>query len=46
MSAIQLCSIDPGLFRQVDEMLRDLTKGKGTIDILSVKNVGEGDQLL
>ena len=43
---MQVCLIDPGSFRQVDEVVRSETKGKGTVEVLSLKDVGEGDEIL
>eukprot|EP00053_Salpingoeca_punica_P005646 m.55708 g.55708 ORF g.55708 m.55708 type:complete len:252 (-) comp13336_c0_seq4:723-1478(-) len=37
-------SIDPGNYRPIDEMVRAQTRGQGSVDILSVKNVEGGDQ--
>ena len=41
-----MCLIDPGSFRQVDEVVRSETKGKGTVEVLSLKDVEEGDEIL
>ena len=38
--------IDPGSFRQIDELVRSETKGKGTVEVLSLKDVEEGDEIL
>eukprot|EP00043_Microstomoeca_roanoka_P010286 m.97732 g.97732 ORF g.97732 m.97732 type:complete len:252 (-) comp14842_c1_seq1:531-1286(-) len=38
--------VDPGAYRQIDEIVCEKTKGKGVLEILSVKNVEEGDQAL
>ncbi|XP_043910141.1 ribosome maturation protein SBDS [Protopterus annectens] len=41
-----ICLIDPGCFREVDELIRSETKGKGTLELLSLKDVEEGDEKL
>ncbi|XP_062409375.1 ribosome maturation protein SBDS [Sardina pilchardus] len=38
--------IDPGCFREIDELVRCETKGKGTLEVLSLKDVEEGDEKL
>ena len=38
--------IDPGCFRDIEELLRHDTKGKAQIEVLSLKDVEEGDELL
>uniref|UniRef100_A0A646QG96 Ribosome maturation protein SBDS n=1 Tax=Hemiscolopendra marginata TaxID=943146 RepID=A0A646QG96_9MYRI len=38
--------IDPGCYREVDELLRSETKGKGSMELLSLKDVEEGDEQL
>lgn len=42
----QVCLIDPGCFRGIDELIRSETKGKGTLEVLSLKDVEEGDEML
>jgi len=42
----QVCLIDPGCFREMDELMRRETKGKGTLEVLSLKDVEEGDEKL
>lgn len=37
------CLIDPGNFREIDERVRAASKGKGIVEILSVKNVATSD---
>ncbi|XP_014669240.1 PREDICTED: ribosome maturation protein SBDS-like [Priapulus caudatus] len=37
------CLIDPGCFRQMDDLIRSGTKGRGTLEVLSLKNIAEGD---
>ncbi|XP_064425078.1 ribosome maturation protein SBDS [Latimeria chalumnae] len=41
-----VCLIDPGYFRDIDELIRSETKGKGTLEVLSLKDVEEGDERL
>uniref|UniRef100_A0A8C4UYU7 Uncharacterized protein n=1 Tax=Falco tinnunculus TaxID=100819 RepID=A0A8C4UYU7_FALTI len=41
-----VCLIDPGCFREIDELIRSETKGKGTLEMLSLKDVEEGDKSL
>ncbi|XP_035690796.1 ribosome maturation protein SBDS-like [Branchiostoma floridae] len=36
--------MDPGCFREVDELIRVETKGKGSMELLSLKEVEEGDE--
>lgn len=42
----QVCLIDPGCFREIDELIRCETKGKGSVEVLSLKDVEEGDEKL
>lgn len=41
-----VCLADPGCFREMDELVRSSTKGKGTVEVLSLKEVEEGDEKL
>lgn len=41
-----ICLIDPGSYRNIDEVVRSDTKGKGTVEVLSLKDVEEGDEKL
>ena len=43
---LQVCLADPGCFREMDELIRCETKGKGTLEVLSLKDVEEGDERL
>lgn len=36
--------MDPGCYRAVDEVIREETKGKGTLEILSVKEIADDDE--
>ncbi len=40
---IQICLIDPGAYRIIDDRIRTESKGKGTVEVLSLKDVEEGD---
>lgn len=42
----QVVLIDPGAFREVEELVREETKGKAHIEVLSLKDVEEGDEVL
>ena len=42
----QIILIDPGCYREIDELLRTETKGKGHLEVLSLKEVEEGDEKL
>ncbi|KAG9351592.1 hypothetical protein JZ751_022843 [Albula glossodonta] len=41
-----VCLIDPGCYREIDELIRCETKGKGSLEVLSLKDVEEGDERL
>ncbi|XP_061103846.1 ribosome maturation protein SBDS [Conger conger] len=41
-----VCLIDPGCYREIDELIRCETKGKGSVEVLSLKDVEEGDEKL
>lgn len=41
-----VCLVDPGCFREIDELVRCETKGRGTLEVLSLKDVEEGDEKL
>uniref|UniRef100_W5KD34 Ribosome maturation protein SBDS n=1 Tax=Astyanax mexicanus TaxID=7994 RepID=W5KD34_ASTMX len=41
-----VCLIDPGCFREIDELICCETKGKGSVEVLSLKDVEEGDEKL
>lgn len=44
--SLQVCLIDPGCYREIDEVVRNDTKGKGSVEVLSLKDVEEGDEML
>ncbi|KAJ1184682.1 hypothetical protein NDU88_001485 [Pleurodeles waltl] len=39
-----VCLVDPGCFREIDDLIRCETKGKGTLEVLNLKDVEEGDE--
>lgn len=39
-----ICSIDPGVFRELDELVRAETRGQGQLELLSLMDVAEGDE--
>ncbi|XP_010900947.1 ribosome maturation protein SBDS [Esox lucius] len=41
-----VCLVDPGCYREMDELIRCETKGKGSLEVLSLKDVEEGDERL
>ncbi|KAK6638384.1 hypothetical protein RUM44_008813 [Polyplax serrata] len=41
-----VCLIDPGHYREIDELIRSETKGNGSLELLNLKEVVEGDELL
>lgn len=43
-SMFQVCLIDPGCFREIDELIKKETKGKGSLEVLNLKDVEEGDE--
>lgn len=42
----QIILIDPGNFRKVDEIVTNETKGKGQLEVISLKEIQEGDEAL
>lgn len=46
VTTLQVCLVDPGCFREIDELIRCETKGRGTLEVLSLKDVEEGDERL
>ncbi|XP_068629911.1 ribosome maturation protein SBDS [Battus philenor] len=45
-TAVIICLIDPGSFRNLDEMIRTDTKGNGQFELLNLKEMVEGEQAL
>nr|CAG8487842.1 11917_t:CDS:2 [Entrophospora candida] len=41
-----ICTIDPGHYREIKEMLQSDTKGKGQLELLSLNDASEGDMKL
>lgn len=41
-----VCLVDPGCYREIDELVRCETKGRGLVEVLSLKDVEEGDEKL
>lgn len=41
-----VCLIDPGQFREIDELVRSETKGIGRLEVIDLKEITEGDELL
>lgn len=39
-----ICSIDPGVFRVLDDLLSGETRGQGQLELLSLMDVAEGDE--
>ncbi|CAG8464831.1 5134_t:CDS:2 [Funneliformis caledonium] len=38
-----ICTIDPGQFRTINELLQSNTNGKGQLELLSLNDISEGD---
>ncbi|XP_078039678.1 SBDS ribosome maturation factor [Augochlora pura] len=41
-----ICLIDPGQYREIDELVRSETKGSGFLELQNLKEVIEGDEIL
>ncbi|KAI5720956.1 hypothetical protein M8J77_013874 [Diaphorina citri] len=41
-----ICLIDPGKYREIDELVRTETRGQGTLELLNLKEVTEGEEVL
>ncbi|XP_012264011.1 ribosome maturation protein SBDS [Athalia rosae] len=41
-----VCLIDPGQYRDIDELVRTETKGSGILELINLKEITEGDELL
>uniref|UniRef100_A0A182Q2Y2 Ribosome maturation protein SBDS n=1 Tax=Anopheles farauti TaxID=69004 RepID=A0A182Q2Y2_9DIPT len=39
------CLIDPGHFREMDEIIRSETKGSGALEVLNLKEIKEGEEV-
>ena len=42
----QIALIDPGLFREVDDLVRAQTHGKGRLEVLSLKDIKDDEEIL
>lgn len=38
--------VDPGCFREIDDLVRADTKGRGQLELISLKDIEEGDEML
>lgn len=43
-SCFQIFLIDPGCFREIDELIRSDTKGKGHLEVVSLKDVNDEEE--
>ncbi|PIK46673.1 putative ribosome maturation protein SBDS-like isoform 1 [Apostichopus japonicus] len=41
-----VCLVDPGSFRAIDEMIQKETRGRGSLEVISLKEMEEGDERL
>ncbi|OAD61693.1 Ribosome maturation protein SBDS [Eufriesea mexicana] len=41
-----ICLIDPGHYRDINELVRSETKGSGLLELLNLKEIVEGDEVL
>nr|CAD7416845.1 unnamed protein product [Timema cristinae] len=41
-----VCLIDPGHYREMDDIVRSETKGTGLLELLNLKEVTEGEEML
>lgn len=39
----QVCLVDPGCYRDIDEVIRVETKGRGSLEVLNLKDVHDTD---
>ena len=46
MSVLQVVLVDPGRLRDLEDILRSDTKGKGRLEVLTLKDIEEGDETL
>ena len=42
----QVILVDPGCFREIDDLVRSDTKGKGHLEVISLKDIEEGDEMM
>ena len=45
VTPIQICLIDPGNIKGIDELVREKTAGKGSVEVLSLKDVEDGEEV-
>ncbi|CAF1564489.1 unnamed protein product, partial [Adineta steineri] len=38
------CAIDPGVFRELDDLISSETRGQGQLELISLMDVAEGDE--
>jgi ribosome maturation protein SDO1 len=43
---LQVCLIDPGHYREVDEIIHSSKGSTGLLELLSLKEVTEGEEIL
>lgn len=41
-----VCLVDPGSFRAIDEVIQKETRGRGSLEVISLKEMEEGDERL
>ncbi|XP_077398176.1 ribosome maturation protein SBDS isoform X2 [Festucalex cinctus] len=41
-----ICLVDPGCYRELGELIRCETKGRGAVEVISLKDMEEGDEKL
>ena len=41
-----VCLIDPGHYREINELVRSDTKGSGLVELLNLKEIVEGEEIL
>ncbi|XP_041456608.1 ribosome maturation protein SBDS-like [Lytechinus variegatus] len=41
-----VCLADPGCYREMEELVKESTRGKGMVEVVSLKEVEEGDERL
>ena len=46
ISNLQIVLIDPGCYRQMDSLISQETRGKGKLEVLSLKDVEEREERL
>lgn len=41
-----VCLVDPGCFRKIDELIQQESRGRGSLEVISLKEMEEGDERL